>query len=787
MFQSFLLSEAKWTFGENPEQPLQWAASQTVNLVEQLTSVKPKISTVIDGTGGIIVGSPGNNSLIRQAELPELGDDGSLGLDDYVIRSAVADGKSVIYIAGKNDRAAMFGLFAFFEVLGCKFLLSRDVLPATNPELKIPAMDIIGRTECQWRGVWIGSCFATISLMSLEDYQRMFDQLAKMRMNRVVYYPFENEPFIDYSYAGERKLIGDTTHPESGYTSLGRQDVGSYRVQDMVVGKELFDREFIAPLEFQHVRSSAEALDTGKEFMSQLISMAAERGLGTWISYDPAFVSLNMAKYIRPMPRSKECYSALVSFTDPVVHEINRNRIANIIDSYPQLEGIFFQVTEGFYEDRYPESQAIIAREWDKYGEARNLLREHWGKWWVGEEKQDICIRADIGFVELMKQSAAVARELKPSLGLGVLTVCKAYLLTYLHEILPKDMPFIDIESQSLWTVDGAPLHLFQRMQGRQCALVPRAYDDGSLAGLQCNLSLYQRDGFLASRQENGTNGLVVQISHINGNDHNVRFLAEGMWNETLTPEDFYRDYAISMFGEQSAGPITEAFKILEDNEQFLGGRGLKNMPYTFTPPEVVLLRQFKNHTKPFMEPALTDDIVSSHLDSRVEAFTQSRLELFKALERFDHAAKTCTSSGKDELDYLRNKTRAYAQHLETLILFRDVYAEYVASFAVIKQGVPAFRDRFRLVIEAAGRIEQSAIAAAEGFTVCAVHPTDCGVVWMMNKTIHASRVLRQYLNNIMAYFEGREYWNPVEWEMLNGSSPYPTYHIEEIDTLVLG
>jgi len=622
--------------------------------------------------------------------------------------------------------------------------------------------------------------------MSLPDYSRMFDQLAKMRMNRIIYYHFENEPFIDYYYAGERKVVGDTTHIDSACFSLGRQDSGTYRVKDMIVGQELFDREFVSPREFQQARTSAEMLDTGKAFMRELIRMAKERGIGSWISFDSAFIALNFAKYMRLMPRPVELYSALVSFTDQVVHEINRNRIENIITSYPELEGIFFQITEGFYEDRHPESQAVIAEEWPRYQEALALLREYWGKWWVGEEIQETCIRADIGFVELLKHGLAAAKELKPDLPLGVLTVCKAYLLTHLHEVLPKDMPFVDIEAQSLWTVDGAPLHLFQRMRGRECALVPRAYDDGSLAGLQCNLNLYQRDGFLASQRANGTSGLVVLVSHINGNDHNMRFLAEGMWDDTLTPERFYRDYATALFGEAAAPAVTEAFAVLEENEVFLGGRGLKNMPYTFTPPEIGLLNALKAHDKPFLESAINQAMIHG-IDERVEKFRYAVSLLQRAVEHFTRAAATCTASSRDELEYLMKRTRGYITHLETLMLFRDAYAAYAEAFGVLEQGVPAFRQQFRQVTALARKVEANAIAAAEAFVQCAVHPTDKGVVWMMNKTIYGARVLRQYLDNIQAYFEGREYWAPVEWEMLADASPYSAYRVEEIETLVLG
>jgi len=107
-------------------------------------------------------------------------------------------------------------------------------------------------------------------MMSLRDYEAMFDQMAKMKMNRILFFHFENEPFIDYTYQGERKLIGDISHPVSGFISYGRHFTGSFRVKDLPVGRDKFDRDKIAPLEFQDVSSSDEALDRGRTFMQRL-------------------------------------------------------------------------------------------------------------------------------------------------------------------------------------------------------------------------------------------------------------------------------------------------------------------------------------------------------------------------------------------------------------------------------------------------------------------------------------------------------------------------------------
>lgn len=786
MAEGFRLREACWVFGETLAEPLAWAAGEAETLAAALTGAAPRRAEAPAGAAAIVVGSPAGNSWIRAAGLPELADGaGALGPDDYLLRAATLDGRPVLYIAGRTDRAAMYGLFAFFETLGCAFLLSGDVLPDPDPALLVPPLETVGRTRCPWRGFWISHCFATIGLLSLPDYARMFDQMAKMRLNRVIYYPFENEPWVDYTYAGERKVVGDATHPESGCLALGRGDIGSYRVSDMAVGAEAFDRPCVAPREFQGAQTSDALLDAGRDFLRELIRLARARGIGSWLSFDLAFIALNFAKYLRRMPRPVDLYSTLVSFTDPVAREINRARIASVIDAYPELEGIFFQITEGFYEDRHPESRAVIAAEWENYREALALLRAHWDKWWVGEEIQETCLRADIGFVELLKQGIADARALKPELPLGVLTVCKAYLLTRLHEILPRDIPFVDIEAQSLWTVDGAPLHLFDRMAGRACALAPRAYDDGSLAGLQCNLRLYDRDGFLAAPRAHGTAGLVVQVSHLTGNDHNVRYLAAGMWDDTLTPARCYREYAAAVVGAAAAPAVVEAFAELEENEVFLGGRGLKNLPYTFSPPEVRRVEALREHPKPFLEAGIAEAELAD-FDARAARFRQARGSLQRALARFAAAAAECRPAGRAELAYLSGRTAAYDRHLEALIAFTATFHAYAGAFAR-PADIPATRAALAGAVARARETEARARAAAEAFAACHRGPTDLAVTWMMNKPLHAARALRQHLENIAAYWDGRDYWAPVDWARLAAPSRHPTYRVEEVETLVLG
>jgi hypothetical protein len=324
-------------------------------------------------------------------------------------------------------------------------------------------------------------------------------------------------------------------------------------------------------------------------------------------------------------------------------------------------------------------------------------------------------------------------------------------------------------------------------MKGRECVLVPRAYDDGSLVGLQFNLNLYQRDGFLGSRSANGTSGLSVQLSHVAGNDHNVRFLAEGMWNEGLTPEAFYQDYANALFGVAAADPVMEAFRVLERNEAVLGGRGLKNMPYSLNPPEISAIREARSHPTPFFSSPWSAARVEA-LTERTERFAQAIRSLDAALAWFDKARDPCLTGGRADLEYLIGKTRAYRTHLRTLCILRDAYALHVQAFAVLEtQGPAACREGLREALAASSRAEDNAADSARAFAACITHPTDLAVLWMMNHMLIACRVLRQFTSNILSFYEGREYWSTVDWGLLYDTSPFPTFQMEGQHTLVLG
>ncbi len=765
-----MLNAAVWEICLNTD-----LKSEAIRQLREILPFEPIFSNKPSYGLPIIIGTPDSSLKIEKAVLNDLISLDGFGPDDHLVKSIMLDGVKTIIIAGITPKAALYGIFSFLEELGFYFLASRFIVPEPTTGIEIPELDKSYTSKNKWRGMFVSFCMVSTSIMSLSDFRMLFDNMLRMRLNRIIFYPFENEPIVDYTYKGERKLVGDISRPESGYFSYGRNWTGSFNVNEIAVGKEKFaPRKRIAPMEFQDVNSSEEALDRGKSFMNEIVREAAARQIGVWIAFLPQFVSMNMAKFLKPMPRKNLHWSALVSCTDSAAKEINSARIKNIIDSYPGLEGLFVGIPEGFYEDPYEESREYIDSQMPGFKIALELQKNYWGDHWPGDELQKKHMEADIAFSKTAIEALDKAREYKPDIKLGLITVCKAYLLTKLHQTIPNEVAFCDIESRSLWTHGGAPLFLFRDMKGRECSIIPRITDDGSQAGMQFNLGLYYKDGYCRSAKENGTAGLMMQTLHIKGADHNIKYLADGLWNTDINPYSFYSVYFKKVYGDAVSGDIRKAYEVLEDNEEFMGGRGAANMPWNHVPPEIAVMRNLQKAINPFHECPLDWQFIENS-KKRADIYRKTIVALDIAKKIFETAVEKCTGSSADECRYMGIRTNAYKSHLEALVMISEIYSSYSDAFKCgnVRQNL----TEIVLKIKKAGT---RARKSAELFSGCIAHVTDLAPLWMLNSSmVKGTEILLQFMSNILAFHEGREYWNPIKWNELFGECPYPAHGID--------
>jgi hypothetical protein len=199
-------------------------------------------------------------------------------------------------------------------------------------------------------------------------------------------------------------------------------------------------------------------------------------------------------------------------------------------------------------------------------------------------------------------------------------------------------------------------------------------------------------------------------------------------------------------------------------------------MPWNQMPSEIYALRPVPGVERSFYWAPDGD------FQKRGEKFRAAIKYLAKAGELFEQARGKATESGQRELRYLIHRNKGYIHHLQTLATIADVYAGWRDAVATRRDGVQPTREKLARTVAMARQAEEQAAQSARHFAECAEHPTDLGVLWMVStKVVVGTRVIRQHLSNLEAFYAGKQYWNTVDWDLLFGTTPYPTYDLKPV------
>lgn len=167
----------------------QVAANEFASFYTRITGEKVKITTKAAAKGDMVVlGSDTVNayshSKIIDKTIPQFSV--VTGSDDYQIVSAEDNGRNLLFIAGGRNRALMYGIYHFFEKVGCRYFWDGDILPEKK-EIPLTGWNIKESPRFRYRGL---RYFAHRSLKrfqaehwDIEDWQKEIDWCLKKRFN----------------------------------------------------------------------------------------------------------------------------------------------------------------------------------------------------------------------------------------------------------------------------------------------------------------------------------------------------------------------------------------------------------------------------------------------------------------------------------------------------------------------------------------------------------------------------------------------------------------------------
>src|SRR5208282_3400181 len=138
------------------------------------------------------------------------------------------------------------------------------------------------------------------------------------------------------------------------------------------------------------------------------------------------------------------------------------------------------------------------------------------------------------------------------------------------------------------------------------------------------------------------------------------------------------------------------------------------------------------------------------------------------ALSHLEQAEKVAAPGSRAELDYLRNKTEAYAMYLDTLVTLDKTYLEFDAAFRARAGNPGEFMQKLDHSLEMFREAHGMTIAMATKFSEIIDDPSDLGVLYRINVCmIDGTDVVEKFMQNIDDFHHGKPYLNPVPLEKI--------------------
>jgi hypothetical protein len=757
-----------------------FVAKELQRYIEMLSGAKLAVISADDvsrqakGLSLLLVGGPEGNELVGDAAHRGQINFGGLKPQGYLLRRITLQGRSALVIGGNDEAGTMYAGYDLLERLGFVFLLTKDILPEKRADVALPALDERVEPAFRRRGLHVDNCYPNQTMWSLADWQRTIGQMAKMRMNYLQVFWFPNTPWLTYEYRGEKNFLGDASVKESGYM-LWRESQGSFLVKDMTVGREHFKYPRIAPPELQDVETPEQASTKAQDLLRAVIAYAKTRKIDTWLAIDPVSVPPNLGRFADnrtgDLPFQPILGGAYMCPDDPVAHEINESRLRSLFATYPGAQGYFLWFPELFPVCDDPRSRAYTLQERPK------LFTEETRRWkaYAGYERNsDRVVDSDVGSLELIRSALEARDRINPQAQVGIGAFGRGFVYPLIDKMFPKNVPLTDMISRGIWTPMGVPMGDYGGMGERERTVITRSDDDSSMLGMQFSVNMYYKDRTFEGALENGVTGHATQVNRARGMEQNERYMAEGGWKPHLTPDEFYRAYTRRMFGEAAAPEALKAYQTLEENEEYLGWTARGNFPCCGLPREIGIIRSYTEQGNPYDGPTYAS--WAGFLDrARDEPiyYAHSADLLRQALSHFEQAEKVAAPGSRAELDYLRNKTEAYALHLDTLVALDKAYLELDAAFRARAGNNAEFLQKLDHSLEMFREAHRMSIAMATKFSEIIDDPSDLGVLYRINVyMIDGTDVVLKFMQNIDDFHHGKPYLNPVPLEKIFMISP---------------
>ncbi len=761
------------------------ATTELQEYISKLTGVRLPIVTNVNvgdrpaGESLIVLGTTNESAIMRELTRAGQMDSGSLKNEGFLIRTMSASGHRAAVVAGKDDAGTLYGAYELLERLGITFRLTGDIVPARTNSLAVPELNVRKEPAFPRRGFLNTAVFDNLTMFDWPDYEQLLNEMCRMKCNYVQFWWFPFTPWIQFSYHGESKALGDVSAKESGYHTYALEGFGSRTIADVSIGREHFtNRARMAPVGMQHMDTPEAAFEFSRKLLKQFLAHAARRNIKVWLAIEMGALPPNLARFSEIVGETPFNYLAgsYVHPLDPVNREIQVSRLQALRDTYPEAEGVFLNFAENYQDLAYGKYHDYFQAHRAAFQDLRTLYLP-----WSGtlanfyEVNADRVVDSNIAYFDLFTYLLKKRDELLPGMKLGLMTVGRGYGLPLFNKMLPADVPFASLESSGVWTPGGMPMNYFGGMGSRERIMQPRIDDDFEMFAMQFNVRQFvERDHIFADGLKNGLSGFAGQLDRPRGTEFNSSFLAEATWEPDLTAQQYYQRSAERIFGKAAAPEMTRALLTLEENQLFLdyyayeGGYGILLCCSGIR--EVNAAYRYYCQKNPYGGPVAP---AWQHLIDQAPAFIAKREGsirlLDEALVHFKAALPSVLPQARHELEYLINRTQTYRDLFSALNMYRRGIVNFDSAF---RHRNEMNQEQFVAQLESSMTTMREAFAqlklSIENFSRIVDHVSDLAVLYHLNaRVVLGTDLSLQFFQNVVNYHRGKQFMTPVDFERL--------------------
>ncbi|MFH1007771.1 MAG: hypothetical protein V1800_09750 [Candidatus Latescibacterota bacterium] len=634
--------------GSAAPQVEQYAASQLCGYLEKLFDIQTEPSTSIppDSDYLILVGNPSTNPAVEEATgrnpFPKIGDQG------LVLRHTLHQECPALIVGGGSARATMWAVYELVERWGVRYLQHRDVLPENREPFELPELDVVIEPTLPVRYGWGIIDFAGgYESWGMRDYRPVIDQLAKLKINRLLIVVFAWQPFLDYEVSGIKR--------ESAWLWYDYH----YPITADMVGRELFGdaREFWNP-DLPMDAGYQEFTAAGEQLVHNLIDYAHQRGLecvlqANLLEFPPEFKPLlKGAQKVQQLGELTIVPGADTDLDDPGLVELGSAVLRATVNTYPEADFVALwmqehrQWTEKTYEGawsaldaKYDLSQIralddVLARAGNRTAHTGGAERA------VREVKGDIT--ALYFYDRLLTDLDVLNGTRRPDM-----KFIYGALAEEMYPLLPRLIPQ---GGETLNFIDYTPSRVLNRREVLKdlpcreipCSLIYTLDDDN--IGVVPQLTTPSLHELTRDLIKYGCAGFEMRQRYLGDHDPAVAYLAKVAWDASATPDEVYRDQIRAVCGE---GCVEEMLTAFHEVEAVTVNLEWKNLSFSFPVPGMMMK---------FWKPGpMSADLIEDRAGYR------------RALEAARQAQEKATTSGRPYVDYWVGRLQFAAGYLDAV------------------------------------------------------------------------------------------------------------------------